>query len=125
MQITESTPVAWSESRKLIFRFFFVYLLFFVFLDGFLSLIVRSTPLLGAWDALVNLAGSAVFGLEEITVQPNGSGDTTYNYVQLFVIFCLTCICTLVWTRIDREKLNHEQLAYGFGFLFGIILLTS
>ena len=33
-----------------------------------------------AWNALVPWVGRAVFGAA-ITVQPNGSGDTTYNFV--------------------------------------------
>jgi len=103
----------WSAAKKFFFRFFFVYILFFVFLDGFMSVIVHATPLVGAWDSLLNVVGSTVFGIEQLTVKPNGSGDTTYNYVQLFTIFCLTVLCVLAWTRIDREKHHHERLAYG------------
>ncbi|HKR64319.1 MAG TPA: hypothetical protein VJZ00_11360, partial [Thermoanaerobaculia bacterium] len=77
----------WSFGRRLAFCFAFVYLVLYLFpfpldlipgIDGLLG------PYYDLWSAIVHRAGPAFFGVN-ITVDPNGSGDTTYNYVQLFV----------------------------------------
>jgi predicted DCC family thiol-disulfide oxidoreductase YuxK len=44
-----------------------------------------------------------VFGLE-ITVFPNGSGDTTYNYVEVFTYVVLAIVAALLWTLAARGR---------------------
>jgi uncharacterized membrane protein YphA (DoxX/SURF4 family) len=45
-----------------------------------------------------------------ITVFPNGSGDTTYNYVQVFCYFVIAAAVTLVWSLLDRRRRNYARL---------------
>jgi hypothetical protein len=44
-----------------------------------------------------------------ITVFENGSGDTTYNYVQVLCFFVLAVAVTLAWTLLDRGRSNYSR----------------
>src|SRR5215467_5210011 len=74
----------WGPVTRLLFRFAFVYLIVYN-LDFLLTAVpygmVAARPYMEFWNAVVPLVGSEVFDVS-ITVRPNGSGDTTYNYVQ-------------------------------------------
>ncbi|WP_276091454.1 hypothetical protein [Pedobacter sp. JY14-1] len=47
-----------------------------------------------------------------ITVFTNGSGDTTYDYVLLFVVMLTAIAGTVVWSVLDRKRKSHDQLFY-------------
>src|SRR5215469_8980401 len=76
----------WGPVRRVLFRFVFVYFIVYIFPSP-LNFIPFAGPIIqpyvSVWDAVVPWVGEQVFGVE-ITVRPNGSGDTTYNYVQVF-----------------------------------------
>lgn len=56
-----------------------------------------------AMRAAVVWTGSALFG-KEITVFPAGSGDTTYNYVELVVLAATAAAITIAWTAWKRRS---------------------
>ncbi|MEO6135804.1 MAG: hypothetical protein ABIP35_11670 [Ginsengibacter sp.] len=65
------------------------------------------------WDALVPWAGKNILHVGyPITVKPNGSGDTTYNYVQLFLYAVVAVIASIVWSVADRKRKNYDLLLY-------------
>ncbi|MFD1139971.1 DoxX family protein [Larkinella insperata] len=109
-------PLHWNTAQKLAFRFFFVYFLFYVFpfplenVPGSYYLTWFYNP---AWNALVPWVGRAVLHLPyEITVFPNGSGDTTFNYVQVLCFATLSLTALVVWTVLDRKRANYNTLLY-------------
>lgn len=55
------------------------------------------------WDPLVTWIGKFIFNTE-ITILPEGSGDTTWNYVQLFVITVLAFIFTSIVILINSTR---------------------
>jgi hypothetical protein len=69
------------------------------------------------WDDLVLWTGREVFGVE-IEYRPLGSGDTTWNYVQIFAFAVISAAFTLLWTlaawswwRIrQRSRLGYPHL---------------
>ncbi|HEY5746569.1 MAG TPA: DoxX family protein, partial [Chryseolinea sp.] len=65
------------------------------------------------WNAIVVFAGHHIFSID-ITVMPNGSGDTTWNYVQLAVIGSISLLATVVWTAIDRKRADYDKLLFWF-----------
>jgi len=103
---------AWSFIKRISFRFVFAYLLLYnlpfpinVLPGGyFLGL-----PWTWLWNAVVPWAGKVVFGVD-ITVFPNGSGDTTYNYVQIFCFFVLALFAALLWSLLDRKRGDYRVL---------------
>lgn len=72
-------------------------------------------PLVAAYQSLWNLVipwiGRHVLGIvEPITVLPNGSGDTTWNYVQLFGITMISLIVGTAWACANRQRQNYADL---------------
>jgi hypothetical protein len=111
--ITPSVPApVWSPAKKGLFRFLFSYLVLYIapfpfnVIPGLEKL---NKPYDDLWQALVPWAGKVLFHLK-ITVFPNGSGDTTFNYVQLLVYLVLALVATLVWSLLDRRRPNYARL---------------
>ncbi len=106
----------WSFIKKLLFRFFVSY--FFIYIFPFPIGYIPHTDILSTWyskiwDALVPWAGKYILHISyPITVQPNGSGDTTYNYVQLFLCAVFAVIATIIWSVADRKRKNYDLLLY-------------
>jgi hypothetical protein len=107
-----SAPVQWGLAKRLLFRFvcsyFFVYIFPFpLYYIPYVGIVTG--PYYNLWNALVPWVGKHVFQVD-ITVQPNGSGDTTWNYVQVFCFLVLAAVATLVWTLLDRKRANYGRL---------------
>ena len=65
------------------------------------------------WHWIVPWTGEHILHLSyPITIRPNGSGDTTYNYVLqlLWLIFAL--VIALIWTVVDRRRSSYAQFSY-------------
>jgi hypothetical protein len=104
---------AWGAGKRFLFRFGFSYLLLYI-LPFPLSVLPWIGPSLAKpykalWDAVVPWVGSRVFHVN-ITILPNGSGDTTYNYVQVFSYLVLALAAALVWTLLDRRRAGYSRL---------------
>lgn len=110
-------PARWSLARRILFRFLFAHFVIFFFPAPFTSVL----PVVGStieeffsdsiWLPMARVAGKYVLHLpQEVTHVPSGSGDTTFNYVSLFVNVCLAVIVTVIWSFVQRRKNNHEEL---------------
>jgi hypothetical protein len=112
-QTAENAAPRWSLARRILFRFAFCYLVLYnlpfplTFIPSVDALVGR--PYAAFWDFIVSAVGTQVFGVD-ITVQPNGSGDTTWNYVQVFCFAVLALAVTAIWTFLDRRRAHYEQL---------------
>src|SRR5262245_40187649 len=94
-------PPPWSLARRLGFRFVFAYLFLFLFpfplwaLPGFDWL---SGAWGSAWQALVPWVADRVLGLGTgFTINGNGSGDTTLEYVMVLTTVAMALVAVLVW----------------------------
>lgn len=102
----------WGLGKRILFRFWFSYLFLYIFpfpLDQIPYVAMITMPWYQLWGKLVPWVGSTVFQ-REITVTPNGSGDTTYNYVQIFCILVLAVVATLAWSVLDRRRTDYAWL---------------
>lgn len=106
----------WSKGRLLGFRFFAVFFSLFIFpfpLSSIPGVMQLTSWYDKAWEIFTKWSGKHVLHLPyDITVMPNGSGDTTFNYVQLFLIFTLAIIAAIIWTAIDRKARNYDRFSY-------------
>src|SRR6516164_4854921 len=102
-------PAPWNPAKRVSFRFIFTYLVLYSlpfplqFIPGVLPFNEELSlpqkfvqekvlqPYEDFWNWLVPWVGSHVLDVT-ITVRPNGSGDTTYNYVQ---VFCFAWLAVL------------------------------
>jgi len=67
------------------------------------------------WHAVIPWVGDHILQLNDpITVFPGGSGDTTYNYVEVLVFFVIAIISAMIWSVIDRKKRDYQRLNYWF-----------
>src|ERR1700704_1795987 len=104
----------WSVTQKLLFRFFAAY--FFIYVLPFPIGYVPFTDTINTlftdlWDPLVYWAGKNILHIGySINVKPNGSGDTTYNYVQLFLVAVFAVIVAVIWSIADRRRKSYDLL---------------
>ena len=100
-------PPVWTPAQRVLFRFTFAYLVLYIFpfpVDG-----DPNGMYANLWHKLVPWVGKQVFHVE-ITVRPNGSGDTTYNYVQVFCFAVMAAVAAAAWTLLDRKRTAYPRL---------------
>jgi hypothetical protein len=97
-----TVPAVSTRTSRMAFRFVF---LFFA-----QHLVYFVPPLLGyythLWDPLVQL-------VHKTEVLPNGSGDTTWNWVHLFLTIAIAAAGSIVWSLIDRRATDDAKLRAG------------
>jgi hypothetical protein len=115
--ITPADELQWSFWKKYIFRFCCVY--FFIYIFPFpinvISYIDENIVIYytAIWQIIVPLFGENILQLPyTITVFENGSGDTTYNYVQILIFFILALIFSAGWTLLDRKRTDYNKHTY-------------
>jgi uncharacterized membrane protein YphA (DoxX/SURF4 family) len=123
----------WTVIRKVLFRFFFLF-----FGLQIVPFPINVLPFLNSffydyideyfWNPIVQLVGRIFLGIDEITVRPNGSGDTTWNWVQLLSIIILSAVACLIWSVLDRKRAKYDRLNYWFivllRYYLGYVLLS-
>jgi hypothetical protein len=108
-------PKAWDPITRMLFRFFFAFFLVYT-LPFPLDRVPRigswvNRGLTGFWNAAVPWIGEHVLKLAQpITIRPGGSGDTTWNYVQLLAFFVVSILATAVWSVLDRRRREYTRL---------------
>lgn len=101
----------WSFAKRFLFRFSALYFLFYLLpfpLDVLPYVEVVGEPYHKLWMALVPWVGKSLFSLD-ISVFPNGSGDTTYNYVEVFCYLVVALVFAAIWSLLDRERPNYVR----------------
>lgn len=123
---------SWNTATKIFFRFGFIYFLLYVFpfpigwipFTEFIKVQYYS-----AWLEPANWIGKHILSIPyEITIPPSGSGDTTFNYVLIFIFLVVAVVGTIIWTILDYKRTHYEKLAYWFvltlRYYLGIVLLS-
>jgi len=126
----QSSQQQWSSIQKILFRFFCCFFFIYIFpfpLDSipFTTEISLISTKLTAWyfaifEAYTNFwhkvipwVGQHILHLKKpITIFSNGSGDTTYDYVQLLTYFFLALLATILWTSIDRNRKSYNTIYF-------------
>lgn len=110
----QDSNVNWGLLKKISFRYMFVYLILYSFpfpLKYIPYLQYFSEKYEQCWKTLVPWIGKHILHVSyEINVLFNGSGDTTYHYIQLLCFLILSMAITLVWSAIDRKRPNYQYL---------------
>jgi uncharacterized membrane protein YphA (DoxX/SURF4 family) len=128
----QAAAPAWGAARWLGFRFVFVYLLIYnlpvaaSWVPGAGWLMARYQEL---WAAAVPWVGRQLLGLvRPIAAVPNGSGDRTFDYVQVLCMAALAALAALAWAALDRRPRQARALAEGLRiylrYTLALILLT-
>ena len=123
----------WRRSEKILFRFFFLYFVLYIF-----PFPIDFLPWLGDyasewngnfWQYIVAKVGSGILNISSpISSAPTGSGDMTYNYVEMFTKFSLSLIGCIIWTALDYRRREYRRLFtllhIGLRYYLAFILLV-
>ena len=129
---TTSPQLNWSSTKKITFRLIFLYFSLFIILKNngaypFMQLIM-SKPKEWLYQFIPWFGEQFLNISDPIRVGPNGSGDTTYDYVLIFACFVFSFLGTIIWTFLDRKRKNYSKLYYWFTvavrFYVGLMLIN-
>lgn len=133
-QASVTTQPAWHALTRISFRLAFCYILLYNFesflgsvsslvgqIETWIRGIFTDTPASVAYSFypvmwvkegsqwLVVWIAKNVFG-ERITVFPNGSGDTTFNYIQVATYASLAGLAAILWSAFDFRRTHYTRL---------------
>ncbi len=119
MEVTQdiSEKNAWNIITLISFRFFFIYLFLNIFpfplyyigsiigVDDLFSFYTDWTQQLAVWT------GKNILGIDyEMPTGPNGSGDTTTDYVFQVITLVIAIFATIIWSFIDRRRQSYDKI---------------
>lgn len=121
----------WPLWQKILFRFFFIYFILYTTPWTWVNLI----PWEWAWkitepyykfmDWLVNAANGKIFHVYKTLVPFNGSGDTSFGWIQLRLFLLLALIGCIIWSLVDAKRPNYNFLAYWFRLIVRYTLIIN
>lgn len=109
-------PRPWTLSQKISFRFTFI-------LFGLMILPFPISTILGVfdiffldqafsdfWNWSAELIASGLLGIEELAVNPTGSGDKTVDWIHYSLKLFLAIFGTIIWSALDRKRISYYAL---------------
>jgi hypothetical protein len=106
----------WPLWRKVLFRFFFIYLIFqiapWTWLDAIPAVTYVTKYYYQLMDWAVKTANANIFHVRKVLVPFNGSGDTSYGWAQVWLLLSLAVIGCIVWSVLDRKRNDYRKLNY-------------
>src|SRR5258708_4523307 len=81
-------------------------------------------PVKKMWNIVVPYVAKAVFHVSA-DVRPNGSGDTTYNYVQAAIWLVAAIVIGAIWAAFMRKRTHTEQTYKVFRIFLRFALATT
>lgn len=111
---TNAGPPRWSLPLRIAFRFTFTYFLLYCapFPLTWIPYADRAGEWIdGFWHVMVPWVAAHVLHLPRpITIFENGSGDTTYNWVQVGCFLVTAFAATILWSLLDCKRPSYERL---------------
>ncbi len=104
----------WSLSLRIGFRFAFIYFLLYCAPFPLTSIPYADQTgqwVDGFWHVVVPWVAAHLLHLPRpITIFENGSGDTTYNWVQVGCFLIAASLTTVIWSVLDRKRTSYDRL---------------
>lgn len=127
--LTTDATKSWTLSEKIIFRFLFIFLGYFL-LDYEFGLTLVD---LGFFKTLTIIFGAMtqrLFWIDQHLfhigynpdIHQSFPGDSYFGAVYTLSIITLTVIIVIIWSVLDRRRKNYHQLNYWFRLSYGISL---
>lgn len=118
----------WPLAKRILFRFavpFFV-LINFPFPFDLIPSETLTPVFQKIMDVPVQFAARVLH--VSIDVRPNGSGDTTWNYVNLLCVFVISIAIAIIWSILDRRRPRYDKgwilFRVYLRFLLAVTMLT-
>tara|TARA_R110001632_G_scaffold2297_4_gene10067 strand:- start:852 stop:2132 length:1281 start_codon:yes stop_codon:yes gene_type:complete len=101
----------WTNFQKISFRFIFAY--FFLSIAPFLLYYIPYTKFLTDFYSKIRRefvvwVAEHILDLGVLTIFPGGSGDTTFNYAQIFTFFVVSILVCIIWSILDRKRESYQ-----------------
>jgi hypothetical protein len=112
----QTTGLPWPLWRKIVFRFFFIYFTIYIapwtWLDAIpgVSYVTDYYSRLMSW--CVEFSNTHLFHVRDVLVEPNGSGDTSWAWAQLWMLLFISFVGCIIWSIADRNRTRYFQLNY-------------
>ncbi|WP_412986713.1 hypothetical protein [Pontimicrobium sp. IMCC45349] len=114
MIFSRSSISNWSLLKKISFRFIFSYFILYN-ITSFASTLGSS---------LIFWVGKHILRIDyEFSAIGYGSGDTTYQYIQIFVFVVTALISTFIWSILDYKRPSYNKVAYFFQLILRFVLI--
>jgi len=114
--IEAQTTRVWPLWQKVLFRFFFVYLVLQIAPWNWFRLIPGTSFVFRyyrqAVDWAVQASNAHFFHVRDTLVYPNGSGDTSWAWTEMWMFVSVAAIACVVWSVFDRKRTNYHRLAF-------------
>ncbi|MFI5311832.1 MAG: hypothetical protein ACHQQ3_11390 [Gemmatimonadales bacterium] len=112
---TTTPDPTWPLWQRLLFRLFFAYLILQIAPWGWLRLVPFTQYVLRYWYQLVRwavfFANDHFLHVRDKLLLPNGSGDTSYGWAQIWLYCYLAAIAAVAWSVLDRKRAHYERLS--------------
>jgi hypothetical protein len=112
----QSDIVIWPWWRKILFRFFFIYLALqiapWTWLDEIPGLTYLTKYYYQLMDWAVEIANAKLFHVKSVLVPLNGSGDTSYGWAQTWLLLCVAFAGCVAWSLLNKKQKNYQHLNY-------------
>ncbi len=107
---------SWTLTRKIIFRFFFLYFILqiapWTWLDNISPTVYINEYYYAALGHIVDFFNDHLFHFAKTTIVNNGSSDTSVSWEHVFTSLLLSAIISLIWGILDRKRKSYDQAAY-------------
>jgi hypothetical protein len=101
--------ITWPLWKRIGFRFLFAYFVLYAFPFPLDFMPFIGGRLVGPWIRMWETLAKPFFHIPA-EVSSNGSGDMTWNYVQIACFAAVAAIATLIWSVLDRKRPNYVRL---------------
>lgn len=113
---TEQPSSPWPHWQRMLFRLFFVYLLLQVAPWNWLSLIpgveLPTRYIRKGINWAVYAANDHLFKQYEKLILPNGSGDTSFAWTQMWLYMVVAVVACVLWSAFDWKRPDYRRLNY-------------
>ena len=101
---------------KITFRFFFCLILSFILLKNngaFPFIEFLNKPLIELFKIITPWFSENILGYNyDFKIFTNGSGDTSYDWVSLLILFLISVMISILWSIIDIKRRNYNMAYY-------------
>src|SRR5690242_7142314 len=123
----------WNPSTRVAFRFAFVYLGLYSLISHlivYLFVLPGILPGQGPgtlWPLydLTSWVATHVLGITAPLVYTGNSRDTEFFWVQLFVVFVVALVATILWSFFDRRRKQYDTLNKWFRVFMRFVLAAQ
>ncbi len=107
----------WTFIQKIIFRFLFIYFFLRIAPWTWLDQVIPGINIITDYYRnvitwMVQMLNHQFFFYSNVQPMYNGSGDTSYDWAELFSFLLIAFVGMLIWTVLDRKRPHYQQASY-------------